>query len=199
MAMPSEHEPLDPSVTQQEQNVGLRGPVARQGLASGPHRPGLAFLGLLIVLLGAWGGIVPYVGPTFGYRATRSGSFVWTASHALLYLLPGALALAMGLIILGALLGRDRGATVAKGMAALLVMVCGAWFVLGPAVWPIFSSSVVFGPATGALARFTNYLGYNLGTGLLLTALGAVLFVRPATDGYLIYPGTARPTTIPPS
>lgn len=170
-------------------------PVGRQMVAASAG-PGLGFLGLLVILLGAWGGIVPFVGPIFGYRSTHSGSFAWTAPHVLLYLIPGAVAMFFGLVLLGAAMERRARFSVSKELAALVIMACGSWFVLGPAVWPIFSSSAVFGSTTGALARFVNFLGYNLGPGLLLAAFGAMALVRPVPRGYLISPG-AVPSTVP--
>lgn len=196
MAMPRPQEPLDPTPPP-DREVGPHGPVSEQRIVVGPHRRGLGLLGLLIVLLGAWGGIVPYIGPRFGYRASGSGSFHWTTTHSLLYLAPGAVAVAWGLIILATLAASGgRGLPVVKVLAALGVIACGAWFVLGPVVWPIFSSAVVFAPAT-PLVRFVNEVGYNLGPGLLLAILGTVLLARPALDGYLFRSPAARPATAP--
>jgi hypothetical protein len=186
---------LDSSITQPNQDLGLHGAVSEQRIVVGPHRRGLGLLCLAILLLGAWGGIVPYIGPRFGYRANASGSFQWSAAHTLLYLIPGAVAMGWALVILLALMVRGRGLPVVKAIAALTIVAAGAWFVLGPEVWPVFSSSVVFGPATGPLARLVNQIGYNFGLGVLLAVLGAVLLARPATDRYVIRSTSARPAT----
>jgi hypothetical protein len=157
----------------------------------------LGILGLLIVLVGGWAGIIPYIGPRFGYRANGPASFHWTTVHSLLYLVPGAVAVAWGLVILIILAVRGgRGLPFVKALAALGVIACGAWFVLGPVVWPIFSSAVVFAPAQ-PLVRFVNEVGYNLGPGLVLTILGTIVLARPATDGYLLRSPGARPATVP--
>jgi hypothetical protein len=92
---------------------------------------------------------------------------------------------------------QGRGLPVLKAIAALGVVAAGAWFVLGPEVWPVFSSSVVFGTATGPLARLVNQIGYNFGLGVLLAVVGAVLLARPATDRYVIRSPAARPATTP--
>jgi hypothetical protein len=194
MAMTRQH--VDEPVT--EEDVTRRHEVAERRRVVAPRPAGLGFLSLLIILVGAWGGIVPFVGPIFGYRAGRSGSFAWTAPHVFLYLVPGAVAMAFGLVLLGSAIDRVGRVGVAKGLAALIVVACGAWFALGPAVWPIFSSSAVFSPATGALPRFLNYLGYNLGPGLLLTALGAMALVRPMARSYLVSSPAAGPA-VPPA
>jgi hypothetical protein len=188
MAMPRQR--LDQPVTDEELTSARR---AEEPRVAAPRSPGLGLLGLLVALLGAWGAIIPFVGPTFGYRADKSGSFAWTAPHALLYLLPGAVAIVFGLVLLG-----GARFSVGKGLVALVIMACGAWFVLGPAVWPIFSSGAVFGSATSTSARFVNFLGYNLGPGLLLTALGAMVLARPVARGYVADSRAARPRTISP-
>jgi hypothetical protein len=107
--------------------------------------------------------------------------------------------MAFGLVLLGSAIDRVGRLGVAKGLAALVVVACGAWFALGPAVWPIFSSSAVFSSATGALTRFLNYVGYNLGPGLLLTALGAMALVRPVARRYLVSSRAPGPTAVPPA
>lgn len=188
---------LDPSMTERDQDSSPHGPVSEQRVVVGPHRRGLGVLSVAICALGAWGGIVPYVGPSFGYRANTSGSFRWTGAHSLLYLVPGAFALGCGLVLLVLVVLRGRGLPAAKALAAIGVIAAGAWFVLGPEIWPIFSTSVVFGPATGALARFVNQVGYNLGLGFVLGAFGAVLLARPATDGYVIRSQSPRRMTAP--
>lgn len=195
MAMPRQQEQLDPTVPLPNQDAGPHGPLSEQRIVVGPHRRGLGLLGLLIVLIGGWGGIIPYIGPRFGYRANGPASFHWTTVHTLLYLLPGAVAVGWGLVILLILAVGGRGLGFVKAIAAMGVIACGAWFVLGPEVWPIFSSAVVFAPAD-PLVRFVNQVGYNFGPGLLLTILGTIVLARPATDGYLLRSPGARPATI---
>ncbi|MBO0715138.1 MAG: hypothetical protein J2O39_08495 [Acidimicrobiales bacterium] len=192
MAMPRQQEHVDPGVVHEDRAV--RHEAAGRHMVAASAGPGLGLLGLLVVLLGAWGGIVPFVGPLFGFRSTHSGSFAWTAPHVFLYLIPGAVAMFFGLVLMGAAMERRARFSVSKELAGLVIMACGAWFVLGPVVWPIFSSSAVFGSVTGAQARFVNFLGYNLGPGLLLAAFGAMALVRPVARGYLISP--AAPTTV---
>jgi hypothetical protein len=195
MAMSTRH--VDEPVV--EEHVTPRHEVAEPRRVVAPRPVGLGFLSLLIILVGAWGGIVAFVGPMFGYRAGRSGSFAMTAPHVFLYLVPGAVAVAFGLVLLGSAIDRVGRFGLVKGLAALIVVACGAWFVLGPAVWPIFSSSPIFSSATGALTRFLNYVGYNLGPGLLLTAFGAIALVSPVARRYLVSSRAARPTAVPPA
>ncbi|MGI8753827.1 MAG: hypothetical protein ACR2MN_16245 [Acidimicrobiales bacterium] len=153
-----------------ERDYGER-PVA----AGGKLTAGLTALGLLTILTGAWGGIVAYIGPTFGYSSNGVGSWSWTWQHSLLYLIPGAVAVFCGLLLWGAA-ARTRGGSgrVGPGFAGLLIVASGAWFVLGPLVWAMFyTTPVVFGPAS-ATANFINQLGYNVGTGVVLAVLGGM-------------------------
>jgi hypothetical protein len=141
---------------------------------------GLTVLGLLTILVGAWGAIVPYLGPTFGYHANSSGSWNWTWQHSLLYLIPGAAAVVTGLWMWG-MAARTRAGSgrFGSGLAGLVLLAAGAWFVLGPAVWPIFYSSAVFGPASPT-SNFVNQLGYNFGPGLILATLGGMTLASAA-------------------
>lgn len=149
------------------------------------NRPrGLFAIGLVTLLTGAWAGIVPYVGPLFGYRSNGLGSWAWTLQHGVLYLIPGAAAVFAGLLILGMVprswLTRAR---LGAGFAGALAIACGAWLVLGPVAWPIFNGplTTVFGTATPT-NNFLNWLGYNLGPGILLTGFGAMALKAMAPD-----------------
>lgn len=141
----------------------VEGHVTRMGLA-----------GICTILLGAWGGIVPFAGPAFGYHSTNVGSWEWNLQNALLYVVPGAVAIFAGLVMLGIVpsvrLGLGR---LTAGVAGVLAMACGAWFVVGPVAWPTVHTGVVFQTAA-PLARFANEVGYNLGVGVLLVLFGGM-------------------------
>ena len=144
---------------------------ARGGVASA----GIAFAGLCAILVSAWGGIAPYVGPTFGYRATGHPAWHWDLAHALLALAPGALGVVAGLAMVAAGSRRSRAArsSILAG-AGLLAVVAGAWFVVGPSAWPLLRSHAgpYFAP-TSAFHGLTNQVGSALGPGTILCALGA--------------------------
>jgi hypothetical protein len=126
-----------------------------------------------------------FVGPYFGYRPTSATTWQWTTNNWLLHLLPGAVAVVGGLMVLAASPLRRAGRAGAPlGLAALLLVAAGAWFVIGPALWPTFQSSPPFATGTGAWTSFWNQLGANLGPGVLLAALGGMALkaslARPA-------------------
>jgi hypothetical protein len=142
-------------------------------------------VGLLSALVGAWGGICVFVGPYFGYAPTSATTWQWTTNNWLLHLLPGAVALAAGVMIMTlSPARRGEGVRSALGLAALLVTATGAWFVIGPALWPTFQSTPAYATGTGAWTSFWNQLGANLGPGLLLAFFGGMALkasiARPA-------------------
>ena len=146
---------------------------------------GAAEVGLLAALVGAWGAISVFVGPDFGYRPTSAGSWVWTTQNWLLHLLPGAVAVAAGLMILSASPSRRHAGTGAPiGLAALMIIASGAWFVIGPALWATFEPGQPFATGTTAWTSFLNQLGSSLGPGILLAVLGGMalkaVMARPA-------------------
>ncbi len=178
MAMPSPRQSGEPG-TDAPPTEELR-PVApaSAGAVETRTRPvGFGFIGLWALLFGIWAGVVPYVGPLWGYRSNGSGALRLTMAHALLYSAPGFLAMVVGIMMLSLW---PRARRLAKGrsgsaMAGMLLVLCGAWLVLEPAIWPIFYPAYhVFGPATTRVANFVNVVGYNFGPGLVLAGLGGM-------------------------
>ena len=47
------------------------------------------FGGLLVALLGIWGGIIPFVGPYFNYAYTPDKAWTYTTGRLELEILPG--------------------------------------------------------------------------------------------------------------
>lgn len=134
-------------------------------------------LGLLLVLLGAWGGIVAYVGPLFGYRMSSGPAWQWTTAHWQLHAAPGAAVVLGGLLILAA------APRVAARLGALLAVAGGMWLVVGP-----LFASMWLGPhsetqlASSNLEQVARPLGYHYGTGVLIVAVAA--FAWAACAGY---------------
>ncbi|HWB67843.1 MAG TPA: hypothetical protein VG708_13550 [Mycobacteriales bacterium] len=134
--------------------------------------------GVLLMLLGAWAAILPYVGPAFGYRMTAAGSWTWTASAWELHLAAGALVLVGGMMLV-----LSRWGSTAIG--AWCAIVGGVWIVLGPlfaSLWlPVTSSETqVFSSTLNDAAR---PLGYHYGTGLLIVLIAAYVLGRASVLG----------------
>jgi hypothetical protein len=138
--------------------------------------------GVLLIILGAWGGLVPFVGPYFHYAYTPDKAWGYTSGRLYLSIVPGAAALLGGLL---AVLASHR----AVGLAgALLAALGGAWFILGV---PIIALAVKSGsispgsPLTGTLGSlssttrvFLEQLGFFTGTGVLIVFLAALALGR---------------------
>ncbi|HEY6473945.1 MAG TPA: hypothetical protein VIY26_13715 [Acidimicrobiales bacterium] len=139
-----------------------------------PGRLGLGTAGVVAVLASAWGGIVPFVGPIFNFSGDGSGSWHWNLAHAVLALAPGAAGVLLGLFVIA----ESRGIVVGKGRLSLatagtLLMVCGAWFAIGPLAWPVLSNSGTYFAASSHLRLLAYEVGYSIGVGLVLVVCGA--------------------------
>jgi hypothetical protein len=128
-------------------------------------------IGLLLVVLGAWGAIVPFIGPEFGYpfpAGSGVGSWEWSETTWQLSLLPGIGAIYGGLILLG-LLGSVR---IAPALGALIALASGAWFVLGSEFSRLWTTPPPDGSGSDWMVIATN-LGYHEGLGLAIATLSA--------------------------
>ena len=137
---------------------------------------GAGGVGLWTLLLAAWGGISVFVGPTFGYRPTTLTSWDWTKQNWLLHLVPGAVGVFAGLLMLGTIGAREGWRRGGLGVASLLTMAAGAWFVIGPSAYHWFQSAAAFNATAAARSDFANQVGSNLGPGVLLAILGGMAF-----------------------
>jgi hypothetical protein len=138
--------------------------------------------GVLLIILGAWGGLVPFVGPYFHYAYTPDKAWGYTSGRLYLSIVPGAAALVGGLL---AVLASHRAVGL---VGTLLAALGGAWFILGV---PIIALAVKSGsispgsPLTGTLGSlssttrvFLEQLGFFTGTGVLIVFLAALALGR---------------------
>ena len=133
-----------------------------------------AFSGFLLMLLGLWGALIPFVGPYFHYAYTPDTAWTYNTGRLWLEVLPGA-AVFLG----GFLLTIARGRHIAM-FGALLAAAAGAWFTLGPVLSPLWNHHV---PMGGSPASTTVYMRIMEQIGFF-TALGVVIvFVAAAALG----------------
>lgn len=128
-----------------------------------------AISGSLVVLLGLWGALIPFVGPYFHYSFGSNSAWHYTTNRLLLDILPGALAVVAGVLVLTA---RTRRVGVLGGWLGLLA---GAWFVIGPAVsltWE-HGGGPIGRPLGGSVRQMLELVGYFYGLGALIIALVA--------------------------
>jgi hypothetical protein len=163
------------------------------GALAMPRRRG-ASSGTLLVLLGIWGGIIPFIGPTFGYRMDTAASWTFTADRLWLSILPGAAALLGGLILLGA---ANR---LSASIGSWLALAAGIWFVVGPTVSLLWDSPIGTNGvgADSGTQRFIEQIGFSYGLGALVTALAAGalarVMVRSERDAVLLEEAGAATT-----
>lgn len=153
--------------------------------------------GLLLIALGVWGAVAPFVGPQFGFGYNDSGD--WTAAHGWLEVLPGAVTVVGGVLLLAS---RNRVTAMLGGWLAVLA---GAWFVVGRAVaGPLGLGDVGAPVASTDTQRLWLELSYFHGLGALVVFLGAAALgrvsVRTARDveyarRTIVEPSDAEPST----
>lgn len=144
-----------------------------------PRSSGQARLvGGIVGILGIWGALVPFVGPSFGYGMGGVASWTWSESHLTLHLLPGIAA------VLGAWL-LIRGGRANQKFGSLIAVLAGAWFVVGPSLHPLWAGNggsggsgmhgmnASHGMASSATSDALSAIGYHYGTGVLIAVFAA--------------------------
>jgi hypothetical protein len=134
---------------------------------------GLGSSSLAMILVGAWAGIVVFVGPVFGYSVDGSDSWHWSAAHAWLHFAPGVAAVVAGLLAMASLPRFIAGRGGGSSRAGALSIVSGAWLVAGPTAWPAMVSGSHVWALTTALRNPADQIGANLGPGVLLIVTGS--------------------------
>ncbi len=152
----------------------------RRGTMQIPRSRG-AVSGLLIVALGVWGALVPFVGPFFDFAFSPDRPWAWTTGRGWLQVLPGLVAVVGGLLLF---VSRNRATAM---LGSWMALVAGAWFVVGRAVaGPLGLGSAGEPVAATEAQRVWLELTYFSGLGALIIFLAALaagrLSVRTARD-----------------
>jgi hypothetical protein len=153
---------------------------ARGGRLQMPRSRGAAS-GFLLILLGAWGALIPFIGPYFDFAYTPDQEWFWTTARGWLEVLPGAVTVLGGLLMF---MSRNRATAMLGGW---LTVLAGAWFVVGRALaGPLGIGDVGSPIAATDTKRVWLELTYFYGLGALIVFFGAValgrLSVRTARD-----------------
>ncbi len=133
-----------------------------------------ALSGVLLVLLGIWGGLVPLVGPYVHYAYTPNHVWTITSGRIWLEFLPAAGSLLGGLILL---------ASKFRPMALLggsLAAASGAWFAVGSALAPLWTHNLHAQgfPVGGHIARAIEQVGFFPGLGVAIVAIASIAIGR---------------------
>ena len=136
-----------------------------------------AVSGFLLILLGAWGALIPFIGPYFNFGYTPNTTWTWTSARFWLEVLPGAVTVLGGLLLL---VGANR---ITTSFGGWLAAAGGAWFVVGPTLASLLHLGSIGSPissSSGPRAIQTLALFPGLGALILLiagTALGRLSVV----------------------
>ena len=133
-----------------------------------------AVSGLAIVVLGIWGGLIPFIGPYFNFFFGPNTTWHYSVDRLWLNILPGAVAVLGGLMIIYA------GHRANGGFGAWLALAAGAWFVVGPTVSILWRttglatvSSPIGAPFGGSHRQLLELVGYYYGVGVLIIGFAA--------------------------
>src|SRR5436309_3362833 len=124
-----------------------------------------AVSGVLLLLLGAWGGLIPFIGPYFSYAYTPDSPWTYTSGRLWLEILPGAAVFAGGLVLLAARI-RPFALT-----GAMLAAAGGAWFAVGSTMTTVLPHQLQVSagiPVGSPAARAAEQIGFFSGLGVLI-------------------------------
>jgi hypothetical protein len=137
-----------------------------------------AVCGVLLILLGLWGGLAPFAGPYIHFGYTPDTTWHYDVGRLYFSVIPAAAAMLGGLLVLAT---RNRGVGVFGGILGALG---GAWFVEGTAfVTHVLKKSIaVGGPIVRAgalpLQTYLEQIALFTGLGLLILFVGALAIGR---------------------
>ena len=132
-----------------------------------------AVSGLLLLGLGAWGALAPFVGPYFHLSYPPGEAWVWSTARAWLEVFPGIAAALGGFLLL------ISGNRITAMLGGWLAVIAGAWFVVGRTLSSTLRLGDVGQPigATDA-KRAVIEIAYFSGLGALIVFLGGAVLAR---------------------
>jgi hypothetical protein len=153
-----------------------------------------ALSGFLLVLLGLWGTLIPFIGPYFHYAYTPDTAWTYTTARLWLEILPGAAVFVGGILLIIAV-----GRHVAL-FGAVLAAAAGAWFTLGTTLSPLWNNHVTLGgsPASSAVyMRIVEQLGFFAALGVVIVFIAGAAFGRILSVPSGIRPAETIPSATP--
>ena len=132
-----------------------------------------AVSGVLLIALGVWGALIPFIGPWFNFAFSPDQSWHWTAARWWLEVLPGIVTAIGGLMLL---VSSNR---FTAGFGGWLAIAGGAWFVIGNDLASLFhigSPGTPLGSSSGL--RALELLAFFDGLGALILVLASLALGR---------------------
>ncbi len=131
--------------------------------------------GMILVILGAWGALIPFIGPRFNFAYTPDRVWAWSSARGWLEVLPGAATVLGGLLLIIA------GNRVSAVLGGWLAVLSGAWFVVGGQLAPLLGIGSAGDPiAATERKRAVLEVTYFSGLGALIIFVGGVVLARTA-------------------
>jgi len=132
-----------------------------------------ALSGLLLLILGAWGALIPFIGPYFHFAYAPGQAWVWSTARAWLEVFPGATAAAGGFLLL---ISGNRATAMFGGW---LAVIAGAWFVVGRTLASTLRLGDIGQPLAATDAkRAVIEIAYFSGLGALIVFIGGAVLAR---------------------
>src|ERR1035441_7442263 len=162
-----------------------------------------ALSGVLLILLGAWGALIPLVGPYFHYAYTPDTAWSLTSGRIWLEIAPGAAAFIGGLIVLvsslrpvamfGAWLAALAGAWFAAGVTLSVLWTKGGVAALGAPVVPGPAGPTRTNPSPSATQPFATQPFATQPPLVTRPLMSQPLVTRPPTRSSMTQPLAAQP------
>jgi hypothetical protein len=143
--------------------------------------------GLVLVLAGLWAALVPFFGPYLNLSIGTDRTWHWTTGRLWLDVLPGAVAVIAGLMLIGA------ATRPSAALASWLAVCAGAWLVVGQSVSMVWNhgTSVAGQPLFGNGHKMVEEIVYYYGIGALILFFGAFALGRMALPAVAAAPAAA--------
>jgi hypothetical protein len=131
--------------------------------------------GALLLVLGAWAAIVPFIGPylDFAYTPATNTAWTWTAGRGWFEVAPGAAVLAGGLLLLGS---TNRVVAIS---GSWLGIAGGAWLIIGPSLTGVLKLTIgTPDPTSSTNVQALEALFFFYAVGALILFLAAAALGR---------------------
>jgi hypothetical protein len=150
--------------------------------------------GLLIALLGGWVIAAALVGPLFNFGFFNDKTWDFSREQWVLQLIPGIVAVIGGLMLMTPSSGSGA-------LGALLAFLAGGWLVVGPVVYPLWTSGTVHTFGTEGM-RTLRWVGHFYGPGGLILYFSGyghgLLSRRTVVQDTVAEPPSATTRTVAP-
>ena len=132
-----------------------------------------AVSGLLLIILGVWGALIPFIGPYFHFAYTPGQPWAWSTARAWLEVFPGVTTAVGGFLLL---VSGNRATAMFGGW---LAVIAGAWFIVGRTLASTLRLGDIGQPIAATDAkRAVLEISYFSGLGALIVFLGGAVLAR---------------------